>query len=42
MRIALGGVVADFLRGQTSSTYTPLNKAIDSLIRVPKSEDKPD
>ncbi len=42
VRIALGGVVADFLRGQTSSTYTPLNKAIDSLIRVPKSEEKPD
>src|SRR5882724_9592461 len=42
VRIALGGVVADFLRGQTSSTYTPLNKAIDSLIRVPKSEEKQD
>jgi hypothetical protein len=39
-RVALGSVVADFLRGRTSSTYTPLNKAIDSLIRPPKSEDE--
>ena len=28
-RVALGSVIADFLRGRTSSTYTPLNKAID-------------
>ena len=41
-RVALGSVVGDFLRGRTSSTYTPLNKAIDSLIRPPKSEDKQD
>src|SRR4029450_7043675 len=39
-RVALGSVVADFLRGRTSSTYTPLNKAIDSLIRPPKPEDE--
>mgnify|MGYP003575094861 FL=1 len=39
-RVALGSVVADFMRGRTSSTYTPLNKAIDSLIRPPKSEDE--
>jgi hypothetical protein len=42
VRITLGGVVADFLRGQTSSTYTPLNKAIDSLIRAPQSGEKRD
>lgn len=41
-RVALGGVVADFLRGRTSSTYTPLNKAIDSLIRPPKPEENQD
>jgi hypothetical protein len=42
-RVALGSVVADFLRGRTSSRYTPLNKAIDSLIRPPKAdEDKQD
>jgi hypothetical protein len=39
-RVALGSLVADFLRGRTSSTYTPLNKAIDSLIRPPKPEDE--
>jgi len=42
-RVALGSVVADFMRGRTSSTYTPLNKAIDSLIRPQKpDEDKQD
>ena len=42
-RVALGSTVADFLRGRTSSTYTPLNKAIDSLIRPPKPDvDKQD
>ena len=42
-RVALGSAVADFMRGRTSSTYTPLNKAVDSLIRPPKSdEDKQD
>ena len=38
-RIALGSVVGDFLRGRTSSTYSPLNKAIDSLIRPPKADE---
>jgi hypothetical protein len=38
-RVALGSVVADFMRGRTSSTYTPLNKAIDSLVRPPRPED---
>jgi len=41
-RVALGSTVADFLRGRTSSTYTPLNKAIDSLVRPPKAEEKQD
>ena len=42
-RVALGSVIADFMRGRTSSTYTPLNKAIDSLIRPQKpDEDKQD
>ena len=40
-KVALGSVVADFLRGRTASTYTPLYKAIDSLIRpAPGPEDK--
>ena len=34
-RVALGGLLADFLRGRTATTYTPLNKAVDSLIRRP-------
>lgn len=34
-KVALGSVVADFLRARTASTYTPLYKAIDSLIRPP-------
>ena len=34
-KIALGSVLADFLRGRTESTYTPLNKALDDLIRRP-------
>jgi hypothetical protein len=41
-RVALGSVVADFMRGRTSSTYTPVNTAIDSLIRPPKPEEKHD
>jgi hypothetical protein len=39
-KVALGGVVADFLRRRTASTYTPLNKAIDSLIRPPPDPEK--
>jgi hypothetical protein len=39
-RVALGSVLADFLRGRTASTYTPLNTAIDSLIRRPPLEEK--
>ena len=39
-RVALGSLVADFLRGRTSSTYTPLNKVIDSLTRPPTPEDE--
>jgi hypothetical protein len=42
VRIALGSVVADFLQGRTSSTYTPYNKALDSLIRRPAAEEKQD
>lgn len=38
-RVALGSAVADFMRGRTSSTYTPLNKAVDSLIRPPKPDE---
>jgi hypothetical protein len=34
-RVALGSVLADFLRGRTRTTYTPLNKAVDSLIKRP-------
>ena len=34
-RVALGGLLADFLRGRTATTYTPLNRAVDSLIRRP-------
>jgi len=34
-RVALGSVLADFLRGRTGTTYTPLNKAVDSLIKRP-------
>ena len=34
-KVALGSVVADFLRGRTASTYSPLYKAVDSLIRPP-------
>jgi hypothetical protein len=40
VRVALGSVLADFLRGRTSSTYTPFNKAIDSLIRPPKPDEE--
>jgi hypothetical protein len=37
-RVALGSVLSDFLRGGTGSTYTPLNKALDSLIGPPAPE----
>lgn len=39
-KVALGSVVADFLRGRTASTYTPLNKAVDSLIRPPPAPEE--
>jgi len=39
-RVTLGSVVADFLQGRTASTYTPLNNALDSLIRRPPPEEK--
>jgi hypothetical protein len=39
-KVALGSVVADFLRGRTASTYTPLYKAIDSLIRPPPAPEE--
>lgn len=41
-RVALGSVIADFIRGRTNSTYTPLNKALDSLIRRPPPDQKQD
>jgi hypothetical protein len=39
-RVALGSVLADFLRGRTGTTYTPLNRAVDSLIRRPPSPEE--
>ncbi len=41
MRIALGSVVADLLRGKTASTYTPLSGFLDQLIQPPAPEEKP-
>ncbi len=41
VRIALGSVVEDFLRGKTASTYTPLSGFLDQLIQRPPPEDKP-
>jgi hypothetical protein len=35
LRLALGSMVADFLNGKTASTYTPLNKILDTLIQIP-------
>lgn len=36
-RVALGSLVSDFLNRQTSSEYTPLNQAINQLMRVSSS-----
>lgn len=36
--IALGSVIADFLRGKTASTYTPLSEFLDQLIQKPVPE----
>jgi hypothetical protein len=41
-RVALGSIIADFLRGKTASTYTPLNKFLDDLIQRPEPEKKPE
>jgi hypothetical protein len=38
VRISLGGMMADFLAGKTSSTYDPLNKYIDQLVHIPQQE----
>jgi len=32
-RVTLGGLMADFLNRRTASTYTPLNNALDVLVR---------
>lgn len=39
-KVALGSVVADFLRGRTASTYSPLYKAVDALIRPPPAPEE--
>lgn len=43
-KIALGGIVADFLYGRTASQYTPLNEVLNQLIEKPppQPEKKPD
>jgi hypothetical protein len=41
-RVTLGSMVTDFQRGRTASTYTPLNGLLDSLIRQPEPEKKPE
>lgn len=38
VRLALGSMVADFLHHKTASTYTSLNKIIDTLIQIPLPE----
>lgn len=40
-RVTLGSMITDLQRGQTASTYTPLNKLLDSLIRKPEPQEKP-
>ncbi len=40
-RIALGSAFTDFLRGETTSTYTPLNKLLDKLIQKSAPEKSP-
>jgi hypothetical protein len=40
-RVALGSMITDLQSGATSSTYTPLNKFLDSLIRKPEPQEKP-
>lgn len=41
-RVALGSMIADLLNRKTASTYTPLNKLVDSLIQIPLPEPKED
>jgi hypothetical protein len=38
VRVALGSIVEDFLNRKTASTYTSLNKMVDSLIHIPLPE----
>jgi hypothetical protein len=40
-RVTLGSMITDLKRRATSSTYTPLDNFIDSLIRKPEPEKKP-
>ncbi len=42
VRVALGSIVEDFVNRKTASTYTSLNKAVDSLIHIPLPEAKSD
>jgi hypothetical protein len=39
-KIALGSVIADLLRGKTTSTYTPLTDFLNQLIQKPEPEEK--
>jgi hypothetical protein len=37
-RVTMGSMIADFLNGETASSYGPLNDYIDQLIQIPQPE----
>jgi hypothetical protein len=41
VRIILGSIMADFVSGRTSTTYTPLYKLLDKLIQPSPPEKEP-
>ncbi|HJT19848.1 MAG TPA: hypothetical protein VJ746_05235 [Nitrospira sp.] len=42
VRVTLGSMISDFLNQKTASTYTPVNKFLNSLIEEAMPKEKPD
>ena len=37
-RLTMGSIIADFMKGNTNSSYRPLDKIVDQLIQIPQPE----
>jgi hypothetical protein len=37
-RVTMGSIIADFVNGKTTSSYSPLDEIVDQLIQIPQPE----